>query len=145
LCVGFKFRRIDEGKPKYGSPAGQKSHLYNVNDVLERSRIIAICEGEFDAIICSGVLGIPAIGVPGVAAWKSHYPKLFNGFDEVLVIGDNDLKEDGSNPGAEFSRRVASDLLNTRIVELPAGMDLNDFYLAKGLQDTRTQLGIKDV
>jgi DNA primase len=145
LCVGFKFRRIDEGKPKYGSPAGQKSHLYNVNGVLERSRIIAICEGEFDAIICSGVLGIPAIGVPGVAAWKSHYPKLFNGFDEVLVIGDNDLKEDGSNPGAEFSRRVASDLLNTRIVELPAGMDLNDFYLAKGLQDTRTQLGIKDV
>jgi len=145
LCVGFKFRRIDEGKPKYGSPAGQKSHLYNVNDVLERSRIIAICEGEFDTIICSGVLGIPAIGVPGVAAWKNHYPKLFNGFDEVLVLGDNDLKEDGSNPGAEFSRRVAGDLLNTRVVELPAGMDLNDFYLAKGLQDTRIQLGIKDV
>jgi len=119
--------------------------LYNVNDVLERSRIIAICEGEFDTIICSGVLGIPAIGVPGVAAWKNHYPKLFNGFDEVLVLGDNDLKEDGSNPGAEFSRRVAGDLLNTRVVELPAGMDLNDFYLAKGLQDTRIQLGIKDV
>ena len=22
-CVGFKFRRIDDGKPKYGSPTGQ--------------------------------------------------------------------------------------------------------------------------
>ena len=33
-CVGFKFRRIDDGKPKYGSPTGQKAHLYNVSDVL---------------------------------------------------------------------------------------------------------------
>ncbi len=24
-CVGFKFRRLDDGKPKYGSPTGQKA------------------------------------------------------------------------------------------------------------------------
>lgn len=145
LCVGFKFRRIDGGIPKYGSPSGQKTHLFNVTDVLQMSRTIAICEGELDAVVCSGVLGIPAVGVPGVAAWKAHYPKLFSGFDEILVLGDNDDKEDGSNPGAEFSRRVASDLINSRIVELPVGMDLNDYYLAKGREESRHLLGVDNV
>ncbi len=34
-CVGFKFRRLDDGKPKYGSPTGQKAHLYNVKDITK--------------------------------------------------------------------------------------------------------------
>jgi DNA primase len=112
---------------------------------MQQSRVIAICEGELDAVVCSGVLGIPAVGVPGVAAWKGHYPKLFNGFDEILILGDNDDKEDGSNPGAEFSKRVASDLTNSRIVELPVGMDLNDYYLAKGREESRHLLGVANV
>ena len=35
LCVGFKFRRLDDGKPKYGSPVGQKTHLFNVTAVRQ--------------------------------------------------------------------------------------------------------------
>ena len=139
-CVGFKFRRIDDGKPKYGSPTGQKAHLYNVIDILEMSPYIVICEGELDAVITSGVLGIPAVGVPGVQAWKPHFPKLFNGYDTVYVVGDNDVKEDGSNPGAEFSKRVANEILNSVIVNLPPGMDINDYYLAYGADATRALL-----
>ena len=97
-CVGFKFRRLDDGKPKYSSPTGQKAHLYNVVDVTATSAYIVVCEGELDTVITSGVLGIPAVGVPGVAAWKSHFPKLFAGYESVYVVGDNDVKEDGSNP-----------------------------------------------
>jgi DNA primase len=136
-CVGFKFRRVDDGKPKYGSPTGQKSHLYNVSDILLQSPYILICEGELDAVISSGVLGLAATGVPGVAAWKPHFPKLFNGYDTVFVVGDNDIKEDGSNPGAEFSKRVASEVMNSTIVSLPAGMDITDYYLANGAEATR--------
>jgi DNA primase len=139
-CVGFKFRRIDDGKPKYGSPTGQKAHLYNVIDILEMSPYIVICEGELDAVITSGVLGIPAVGVPGVQAWKPHFPKLFNGYDTVYVVGDNDVKEDGSNPGAEFAKRVANEILNSVIVNLPPGMDINDYYLAYGADATRALL-----
>jgi DNA primase len=139
-CVGFKFRRIDDGKPKYGSPTGQKAHLYNVIDILEMSPYIVVCEGELDAVITSGVLGIPAVGVPGVQAWKPHFPKLFNGYDTVYVVGDNDVKEDGSNPGAEFSKRVANEILNSVIVTLPPGMDINDYYLAYGADATRALL-----
>ena len=139
-CVGFKFRRVDDGKPKYGSPTGQKAHLYNVCDITLNSPHIVVCEGELDAVITSGVLGIPAVGVPGVAAWKSHFPKLFGGYETIYVVGDNDIKEDGSNPGAEFAKRVANEVMNSVIVTLPPGMDINDYYLAHGADATRALL-----
>lgn len=145
-CVGFKFRRTDEGKPKYGSPLGQKSHLYNVCDITLDSPRVVVCEGELDTVITSGVLGIPAVGVPGVAAWKPHFPRLFTGYESIYVVGDNDVKEDGSNPGAEFSKRVANEVLNSNIVTLPPGMDINDYYLANGADATRKLLiGESDV
>lgn len=131
-CVGFKFRRLDDGKPKYGSPLGQKSHLYNVADITLDAPSIVICEGELDAVVLSGMCNIPAVGVPGVTAWKPHFPRLFTGFDTVYIVGDNDVKEDGSNPGAEFARRVAGELTNGQIVQLPPGMDINDYYLDGG-------------
>lgn len=139
-CVGFKFRRLDDGKPKYGSPTGQKAHLYNVSDLTLSSKYIVITEGELDAVITSGVLDIPAVGVPGVAAWKSHFPKLFAGYETVFVVGDNDVKEDGSNPGAEFSKRVANEVMNSTIVTLPPSMDINDYYLLNGAEATRNLL-----
>ena len=139
-CVGFKFRRLDDGKPKYGSPTGQKAHLYNVTDVLIQSPFIVVTEGELDTVITSGMLGIPAVGVPGVQAWKPHFSKLFNGYDTVYVVGDNDIKEDGSNPGAEFAKRVASEIMNSTIVTLPPGMDINDYYLAHGAEATKRLL-----
>ena len=144
-CVGFKFRRLDDGKPKYGSPTGQKAHLYNVSDITIDSSYIAVCEGELDALVLSGLVGIPAVGVPGVQAWKPHFVKLFTGYDTVFVIGDNDIKEDGTNPGAEFSKRVAQEIPNSTIVTLPPSMDVNDFYLANGADATKALLlGEKD-
>jgi len=141
ICVGFKFRRLDDLKPKYSAPVGQKTHLYNVNAVTYDSYRIVICEGEFDCIIMNEA-GIPAVGVPGVAAWKPYYPKLFNGFDMVYIIGDNDEREDKeTNPGAEFSRRVASEVINSQIVQLPPGMDITDFYLANGREELTNLVG----
>ena len=145
LCVGFKFRRLDDVKPKYGAPLGQKGHLYNVTDITLTSEWMAICEGELDTIICSAVLGIPAVGVPGVAAWKPHFTKMFTGYGKIYIIGDNDIKDDGTNPGAEFSRRVAQEVMNSSIVSLPAGLDLNDLYLAKGIEETKRTIGVPNV
>ena len=141
MCVGFKFRRLDDGKPKYGSPLGQKSHLYNLADITLDAPSIVICEGELDAIVLSGLCNIPAVGVPGVTAWKPHFARLFTGFDTVYIVGDNDVKEDGSNPGAEFARRVAGELTNGQIVQLPPGMDINDLYLAEGPDALNNLLG----
>lgn len=141
LCVGFKFRRLDDFKPKYGSPAGQKTHLYNVSDVLLDSPYIVVCEGEFDTIITSGVLGIPAVGIPGVQAWKPHYPRLLLGYDTIFVAGDNDERDDKEdNPGQLFSKRVAGEVANSQIVSLPPGMDITDYYLQNGHDATRELL-----
>ena len=140
-CVGFKFRRLDDGKPKYGSPLGQKSHVYNVSDITLDVPSIVICEGELDAVVLSGMCNIPAVGVPGVTAWKPHFARLFTGFDTVYIVGDNDVKEDGSNPGAEFARRVQGELVNGQIVQLPPGMDINDLYLAEGPEALTNLLG----
>jgi len=141
ICVGFKFRRLDDGKPKYGSPISQKSHLFNVIATMSNTSRVVVCEGEFDAIVMEANCQVPAVGVPGVAAWKPYYAKLFNGFDMVYVIGDNDVKEDGTNPGAEFSRRVAGELMNSQIVQLPPGMDITDFYLVNGKEATANLVG----
>ena len=141
ICVGFKFRRLDDGKPKYGAPIGQKAHLYNVPAVMEDANRIVICEGEFDTIIMNEA-GIPAVGVPGVAAWKPFYSKLFTGFDVVYIVGDNDEREDkDTNPGQEFSRRVASEVLNSQIIILPPGQDITEFYLTNGADALRGLVG----
>jgi DNA primase len=139
-CVGFKFRRLDGGLPKYGSPTGQKAHLYNVNDTTILSKHIVVCEGELDTVIVSGVLGIPAVGIPGVQAWKPHFSKLLAGYDSVYIVGDNDVKEDGSNPGQDFAKRVQQEVLNGVLVSLPPNMDINDYYLAYGADVTKTLL-----
>ncbi len=63
----------------------------------------------------------------------------------IFIIGDNDIKEDGTNPGAEFSKRVAQEVTNSTIVTLPPSMDINDFYLANGADATKALLlGQKD-
>lgn len=142
-CVGFKFRRLDDGKPKYGSPMGQKAHLYNVPDILKPSSRIVVCEGELDTVIVSGVLGLPAVGVPGVQAFKPHFAKLLGGYETVYIAGDNDIpkEEDGDNPGQMFAKRLAGEIMNATIVSMPAGMDISDYYKANGYDAARSLFG----
>lgn len=143
-CVGFKFRRLDDGKPKYGQPVGATTHMYNVSDITKRSGRIVVCEGELDTVLVSGVLGLPAVGVPGVANWKPHYPRLLNGYDTVYIAADNDIpkEEGGDNPGQLFAKRVASEVMNSLIVSLPPGQDITDYYMTNGYEATRHLLGV---
>jgi len=48
------------------------------------------------------------------------------------------VKEDGTNPGAEFSRRVAGEVMNGQIVNLPPNTDINEYYLTYGIDATQT-------
>ena len=130
--VGIKFRTIDGGTPKYLWPTGQKIGLFNVTDLHKFSDTIAICEGEIDTIILSGVVGIPAVGVAGVSQWKSWFPKLFESYGRILIFADNDVKEDGRNPGQELAKRIKEDLNQATIIHLPDNQDVNDVYLAHG-------------
>jgi len=130
--VGIKFRRLDEGTPKYLWPTGQKIGLFNVNDLHKQSDTIAICEGEIDTIILSGCAGIPSVGVAGVSQWKPWFPKLFESYSRILIFADNDVKEDGRNPGQELAKRIKEDLDKAEIIHLPDNTDVNEVYLHYG-------------
>jgi DNA primase len=103
-----------------------------VVDLHETSNTIAICEGEIDTMVLSGMVGIPSVGVAGVSQWKPWFPKLFESYERILIFADNDIKEDGRNPGQELAKRIKEDLSKAEIVHLPDNTDVNEVYLSYG-------------
>ena len=130
--VGLKFRRLDDGTPRFLWPTGQKVGLFNVVDLHRGGDTIAICEGEIDTVVLSGLVGIPTVGVAGVSQWKPWFPQLFESYNRILVFADNDVKEDGRNPGQELAKRIKEDLDKAEIIHLPDNTDVNDVYLRHG-------------
>jgi len=131
--VGIKFRKIDGGQPKYIWPTGQKIGMFNVKDLILDTDTMCICEGEVDTMVLSGLCGIPAVGVAGVTQWKEHFPIMFEGYKRIFVFADNDVKEDGRNPGMELAKRIKEDLNNAIVINLPENKDVNDVYLREGV------------
>lgn len=131
--VGFKFRRIDGGDPKYMIPTGQKHHLYNVDAILNAVSQVLIVEGEIDAISAT-LAGHPAVAVAGVNAWKPHFSRCFDGIGTVVIATDNDVKEDGSNPGQDLARRLQDAIPQAIRVSLPPNSDVNSIIMEQGAQ-----------
>jgi len=131
--VGFKFRAIEESTKKYLIPTGQKTHLYNVRAALDAVDEVLIVEGELDAIAATSV-GFPAVAVAGANSWKSHFHRCFDGIGRVIIVTDNDKKDDGSNPGQELAKKIADQLPNAIRVSLPHGEDVNSTILNYGAQ-----------
>jgi DNA primase len=131
--VGFKFRRIDDGDPKYMIPTGQKHHLYNVSAILNAVKQVLIVEGELDAVSAT-VAGHPAVAVAGVNAWKPFFARCFDGIGTVIIATDNDIKEDGSNPGQELARRLQDAIPQAVRVSLPPDSDINSILTTQGAQ-----------
>lgn len=130
--VGCKFRHMDGTVPKYMGVTGQKTGMFNVVDLHIDSDVIAICEGELDTVVLSGLVGVPTVGIPGVGTWKPHFPKLFEPYRKVFIFADNDVREDGSNPGMALAKRIKEDVQHAVVVHLPSNMDVNDVFLKEG-------------
>lgn len=133
--VSFKFRYLrDVNKgARYNSPAGQKAHIFNAQALIHAIDSIMVCEGELDAI-AADLAGFPAVGVPGANGFKSHFARCFDGINTVYVVTDNDLHEDGSNPGQELAKRIAECVPQSVRVALPAGHDVNSTITNYGAQ-----------
>lgn len=141
--LGLKFRALDpERKPKYDAPSGQHARLFNVNALHSKGNVVAICEGEIDAIVMTELVGIPAVGVPGASHWADYWPRCFSDYEEVLVVADNDVKEDGSNPGLKHATRVVSKIAGARLVTPPPGEDVNSWVLRDGAEAVRDACGV---
>lgn len=131
--IAMKFRALDPTvTPKYNAPAGQALHMYNVAALWSRSPHICIVEGEFDTIAAS-MAGLNAVGISGTSGWKEHFTRCIDGFGDVFIILDNDtMKEDGSNPGQRAARRLMEQLPNARNILMPQGVDISDYVLIHG-------------
>lgn len=127
--VGWKFRRMSGDGPKYDSPSGQKARLYGAH-TLTNADTLLVCEGEFDAILAHQITGLPAVGVPGVSAWKAHYASVIDGYPRVLVLADNDASRE-DNPGRALARKICEQAPQASAIDLPPG-DLTDFVMAGG-------------
>lgn len=129
-AVGMRFRSLDpEGDPKYDSEAGQRTALFNVRDLHRSEPWVCITEGELDCLVVSGIVGVPAVGVPGVEHWKKNgsvWSRLFQDYETVYVLAD------GDKPGRAMAKDVARLVENPVVIDLPDGRDVNELVVAEG-------------
>ncbi|MDP9820515.1 toprim domain-containing protein [Nocardioides massiliensis] len=138
--VKLKFRRLAGEGSKYDGPSSA-ARLYNTAALLGDEPVVALCEGEFDALVCSALVGVPAVGTPGTQ-WQDHWSRCFADKDQVLVVADNDVKEDGSNPGMKHALKIAKNVPSGRVVTPPPGEDMNTWVLAVGPDAVREAMGL---
>ena len=141
--VAIKFRCIrqhsckEQWHAKYAAPTGQEVKLYNTKAFFADEDIIAITEGEIDALILTEYCRIPAVGVPGAGNWKNrrHWPRMFSGYQKVLVFRDPD------DAGEELAARIADSLMQATIIELPK--DVNETFIEQGADYIRQMAGLR--
>ena len=140
LPWGIKYRCIsdhnckeDSGHEKYGSETGTGTHLYNAGVLAGTPDVVALCEGELDAVAVQSLAGIPAVAFPGAQTWRKqeHWPLCFDGIADVIVIPD------GDKTGREAARVVAGSMSNARVAEMPEGMDANTYLAEHGAAEFR--------
>ena len=103
----------------------------------EQLGYIGISEGEFDAVIATAECDIPTVAIPGVETWKQHaeWPRLFDGFNRVLVFKDND------DAGEKLTARIVHDLDTAVVVSLPLN-DVNSTFTKFGADVIRKAAGL---
>lgn len=114
-----------DGHPKYTSIPGDQPRLYNTVALLTDSPVVAVCEGEIDAISATAS-GLPAVGVAGVELWKPHFAEPFRGYETVYALAD------GDDPGMRFAEKLKKQLSNVTIVASAPGEDVNSEMVRHG-------------
>lgn len=138
--VDLRFRSIDDTQPKYLSLPGHKPRLYNTVALADDPSVVGITEGEFDALVATHLVGVPSVAVPGSQAWStSRHPRVFRGYSRVLVFAD------GDDPGRQLANQIARDVPQAVVVDLGNGMDLNEAYLASGVDEIKRKAGLPHV
>lgn len=137
--VALRFRRPPDREtgPKYWQPEHSALTIFNTPAFFESEERIAITEGEIDCMTLVQA-GIPAVGIPGASAWKSHYELLFEGYESVIICADND----DTGAGRKFAAKVAMNVPGPEVVLMPEGHDVNSLYCSVGRTGLREYLGV---
>jgi DNA primase len=129
--ISIRFRCIKHhehaGHGKYMTVAGDSPHLFNTQALMKPSPVVAVTEGELDAVTAQ-LCGVPAVGVPGAHAWQPHFRELFLGYKDVFVVTD------GDSAGGQFGAAIAGQLPNAKVIPMPPGEDVNSLVVTQGPQ-----------
>lgn len=137
--VAIRFRRLHGEGGKYHQEAGTLSPLFNVRDMHRSEPYLVVCEGELDAVVMSGLVGVPAVGLAGTGNWTSRgkfYRRLLLDYDRVYVVMDPD------GPGQKIVPDILKRVPNAINVILPDELDVNDTYLLHGKDFILKELGL---
>jgi len=124
--VDIRFRGYHGEDPKYMGLVGAKTTMFNTPALFVAHKYVCVTEGEFDCIIMSVKTEHPTVGIPGANNWKSHYTKILDDFDIVMVLAD------GDTAGQEFGKKISRELPNVNIISMPEGEDVNSVVTRLG-------------
>ena len=124
--------------PKFLGVMSVPTRLYNTRAIKDAGHRIYITEGEPDTWTVDQ-LGVPVVGVPGSNNWKPHHWRIFSGFSEVFVLGDND------DAGKAFVEKVCKTLTVARpiIIGSEPKDDATSFFIREGADALRSLLEVK--
>jgi DNA primase len=126
--VDLRFRAMSEEEPKYLGLPGAVTTMFNVGALFQATNYICVCEGEIDTLVMNIKTEHKTVGVPGATNWKSHYNRMLNDFETVIVMAD------GDSAGHSFAQKITRELGNVRTVQMPDGEDVNSMYLKNGVE-----------
>ena len=124
--VDIRFRAMGDVDPKYMGMIGAKTTMFNTSACFAASKYICVTEGEFDCIMMSVKTNHPTVGIPGANNWKTHYTRILDDFDMVIVLTD------GDTAGAEFGKKITRELPNANVIPMPEGEDVNSVIIKLG-------------
>lgn len=150
LCIPYitptgvsavRFRRIKGSGNKYHQELGTYTPLFNVRDLHRPETYISFQEGEFDTGVMSALVGVPAIGLPGLGQWEKNgrfYVRILQDYDKIFVVMDTDDKGEGQRTAGKIMRALP----NAVNIKLP--FDTNDTYLQLGREFILKEMGLWD-
>lgn len=124
--VAIRFRCMEDhrcndlGHGKYESPAGESTHLYNVQAIHDATNEIGVSEGELDALAAT-YAGLPTVGCPGSNNWKPFFYRLFEDFEHVYLLGD------GDKAGRKWAAGLAPVIPGAVSRVMPNGYDVSSY------------------
>ena len=125
--VDIRFRSMHGEDPKYMGLIGAKTTMFNTQACFVADKYICVTEGEFDCILMSNKTIHPTIGIPGASNYKSHYTRILDDYDIVIVLADGDAA------GQEFGKKIARELSNVNIIAMPENEDVNSVITKTGV------------
>lgn len=123
---GTRYRRLDDGMPKYMDMPGAELHLYNPAGLGPHSDEVWFTEGELDTLILLQY-GVPAIGLSG--ATKYAHPLFQQAWSLLFAKARIVIATDNDGAGNKAAQDIASVYPHAGRFEMPDGYDINDWHL----------------